>query len=145
MATATDFTPFERTVLDGLLEGDHVVLAALRSQLASATVSDRNFTKPGCFVDIQVAPNVNRVDPASFHIGDVHLELDSCEHGAAAILFVRDGSMSFLELVAYMEDWPQSPSLRRLSYLSPQGTQPIRDLKAFASSLEPNSNVSPQT
>jgi hypothetical protein len=138
---ATDFTPFERTVLEGLLEGDHVVLAALRSQLASATVSDRNFTKPGCLVDIEVAPDVNRVDPTSFHIGDVHLELDSCEHGAAAILFVRDGSMSFLELVAYMEDWPVSPSLQRISYLSPQGPQPTRDFKAFASSLEPDSNA----
>jgi hypothetical protein len=145
MAMASDFTPFERTVLDGLLDGDHVVLAALRSQLASATVSDRNFTKPGCFVDIQVTSNANRVGSASFHIGDVHLELDSCEHGAAAILFVRDGTISFLELVAYMEDWPTSPSLRRISYLSPQGPRPIRDLSAFASTLEADSNAARRT
>jgi hypothetical protein len=134
---ATDFTPFERAVLGGLLEGDHVVLATLRSQLASARVSDRSFTKPGRFVDIQVDPGANRVHPASFHIGDVHLDLDSCENGAAAILFVRDGHLSFLELVAYTEDWPESPYLRQLSYLSPNGPQPTRDLQAFASSLEP--------
>ena len=133
----SDFTLFERLVLQGLLEGDHAVLAVLRHQLASATVSERSFTTPGCFVDIEVDPRADRVQPSSFHISDVDLALETCEHGAAAILFVRNGCISLLEMVAYTDDWPKSPSLRHLSYLSPHGPRPTRDMETFVSSLEP--------
>ena len=133
----SDFSPFEWSVLQGLLQGDHQVLATLRHQLARATVSERSFTTPGCFVDIVVDPRVARVQPSSFAISDVDLALETCEHGAAAILFVRDGWISLLEMVAYAEDWPPCPSLQHLSYLSPHGPPPTRDMETFLESLEP--------
>lgn len=132
----SNFTQFEQAVLRGLLVGDHAVLATLRSQLANASVTERTFTIPGCFVDIGVDPQADRVQPSSFYISDVHLDLDTCEHGAAAILFVHDGRLCLLELVAYVEDWPKTPSLRHISYLSTQGPRPSRDMEEFAESLE---------
>lgn len=132
----SDFTPFEQAVLRGLLVGEHAVLATLRSQLASATVTERTFTVPGCFVDIGVDPRAERVEPSSFYLSDVHLELDACEHGAAAILFVNDGRICLLEMVAYMEGWSKIPSLRCIWYLSEQGPLPSRDMQSFAESLE---------
>src|SRR5688572_1217747 len=122
---------FERSVLEALVRGDDPLLAVLSEQLCRAEVLDRTFTPAGCFVDLALPPNVPLTSKHDFHVGDVHLELEECDHGAAAILFVHQGLMSFLELVAYVGEWPGNPTLRSIRYLSSGDLREERDLTEF--------------
>ena len=62
---------------------------------------------------------------------DVCLELEECAHGAAAILRVHQGLVSFLELVVYNGEWPTEPTLRSIQCLSSGGVREQRDLMEF--------------
>lgn len=127
----TAFTQFERQVLEALLLGEDPLLRVLSKQLTRATVSDRSYSGIGCFVDIDLPDDVSGSTPRDILIRDIHVEVDDCDHGAAAILVVRNGRLAMLELVAYAGEWPPHPVLRGISYLSPDGPQHHRDMIEF--------------
>jgi hypothetical protein len=95
-------------LLPQLLEGDHPVLAILREQYRLSEVGTVELTGVGFFADLEVPPDVTRVEPASFAGGDANIELVGVQHGAGCVLFVRDGRLSLLEGYTHAgEEWAE--------------------------------------
>jgi hypothetical protein len=110
--------PFERAVLEKLLDGNHPVLAALRAQLDSCQVSSREFTGVGFFTNLKVDRSV---EPAPtprprIQVVDVGGKISGLEHGAGFVLSVTDGYLDFLEGFSYDEPWPPEISEFSLHY-----------------------------
>ena len=59
-----------------------------------------------------------RVQPRSFHIGDIQLEVTGVNGGALALLFIREGTIDFLEEANVCREWPNKPKLVSISYHS---------------------------
>ena len=57
------------------------------------------------------------VAPANFVIDDVGLTVQNLEYGASAILFIRNGGIGLLEVVAIAGNWPQDAVLVSVAYL----------------------------
>jgi hypothetical protein len=100
-------SPFEKAVLEKTLAGDHPVLAALRAQLAVATVTDRELTGVGFFTGLS-APSDAPYTPkrGSLVLGGPDAQIAGLEHGAGFLLFANSGRMSCLEGFTYGEEWP---------------------------------------
>ena len=110
-------TTFERAVLVKLLAGDHPVLAALRSQLASCRVRSREITGHGFFTNLDVDRKANTAAPVQkARIRDVGGEIRGLGHGAGFVVFVADGYLDFLEGFSYEEQWPQEITEFALMY-----------------------------
>ncbi len=122
----TRLNQFEQAVLDKLLAGDHVVLAALRAQAAKARLASREYTGAGFHCSFEVPSEVPSVAPRDFELGDVDASIDGLEHGAGFLLFVREGRMTVLEGYSYEEPWPGDAKNFNLTYRS----EP-RDLSAL--------------
>src|SRR5258706_3245320 len=133
METQTDPEPtvFEKALLDALLAGDHPFLAALRGQYARATPTCRELSGAGLFLNFQVPPDEPDVAPRNFEIGDVYFDLDGLPHGGGALLFVRDGFISFLEAFSHDGDWPERTDTFAIHYVGPS-----RDFQRLDRELE---------
>jgi len=108
----------ETQILDALLKGDDPVLNTLRVQFDNLKIIKREFSGCGFFTHFSVPESCQKVDPASFVIDDVHLEVEDTENGASAMLFVRDGIIDFLEIIACTGNWPDNPILKSLNYFT---------------------------
>jgi hypothetical protein len=128
-----NLSPFERAVLEAIVCGDDPLLTALAAQLRVARVRDREYTNVGCFVNLELPADVAPTGVPSWRVGDVHLDIDGCDDGAAAILFVHEGRASFLELVVYDGLWPTDPVIKRIQYMSRGGLRDTRDMAEFRS------------
>ncbi len=111
-------TDLENTIIDALLAGDDPILTRLRKQYVASSVESRDFTGVGFFTHFSVSENVPRVEPRSFHIGDIQLEVTGVNGGALALLFIREGTIDFLEVATYVGEWPNKPKLVSISYHS---------------------------
>ena len=101
-----ELNSLERGVLTLLLAGDEPVLAALRAQLAVATVTSRKYTGVGFYTHFSVPDNVSRTSPLSFVINDVFGTFEN-EIVTGFPLFVRNGTVTCLEgFVFNAEAWP---------------------------------------
>lgn len=116
-------TELERAVMEMLLLGDHPVLEVLRLQFQKARVERREFTGVGFFTHFAISPDAPRVaGRRSFELDDVHADIPGLEHGADFILFIRDGTIDFLEGFTYGDDrWPETVTSLRLTYVHTQG------------------------
>ncbi|MEW5869264.1 MAG: hypothetical protein AB1894_08320 [Chloroflexota bacterium] len=104
-------TPFEREVLNWLLNGDNAVLHALRQQLSCAEIVSREHTGVGFYLSIMVPDRVEELDvdfpmKPNFCFGDVEADIDFLEHGAGFLLWVENGRLSCLEGYTYGDNWP---------------------------------------
>jgi len=110
MNSPAALTPFERTMLHRLLDGDHPALDALRGQV------DRVSLKPG--------RAAIRCEPPRFVLSDIVYQLEGCENGGTAALFVENGELDSLELYTWSRTWPADPRLTSITYVSslPTGT-----------------------
>lgn len=117
--TAAPLDTFEEVVLQALLLGDDPVLAALRDQLRVVQVSERYFSGSGVFTYFAIPEGVAKVDPASFHIGDLQMEMKGSEVPAEAMLFVRKGRLDSLECYTYSNRWPEQPEITALGHFGP--------------------------
>jgi hypothetical protein len=124
---------FERAVLEAIVCGDDPLLTTLAAQLRVARVRDREHTNVGCFVNFALPIDVAPAAVPNWRVGDVHLDVDGCDYGAAAILFVHEGRASFLELVVYDGLWPTDPVIKRIQYMSRGGLRDTRDMAEFRS------------
>jgi hypothetical protein len=116
---AADLEPLEAAVLDLLLAGDHPVLAALRDQLAGATVKGRQHTGVGFFTDFSPAKDAVPAPVRKLRFGDVQATIDGLQHGADFVLFVDDGLLTMLEGFSYDEPWPAEIVGFSVSYSDP--------------------------
>ena len=116
-------TPLESEVLRWLLDGEDSILAALREQFASASVLSRDLTGHGFYLRFAVPTSVTklhekfRVKP-DFYFGDVKVSIDSLEHDAGFLLWVKDGILDLLEGYTYDEIWPASVESFELQYIT---------------------------
>ena len=140
----TLLTPFERQVVDAVLQGSHQQLAILRKQAAVAKVSSREHTVVGAYVNFVVPPTLAAATPHDMVFGDVNVEVENVEVGVTALLFIKNGYISFLEFATYMGEWPKEPRLLKLGYFreEPMGPNsfslipvPERDPHALARAL----------
>jgi hypothetical protein len=114
-----DLEPLEAAVLDHLLAGDHPVLAALRNQLAEATIADREFSGAGFFTHFALPKGAMAAPVRTLRFGDVHATIAGLQHGADFVLFVDDGRLSMLEGASYGEPWPEEIAEFTVAYLDP--------------------------
>lgn len=121
---AAPLRPHELRVLELLLAGRHTALAALRAQLAGAGVVKRAHTGAGEYVELEVRGTHERSVPASFVLDDVELTVKGVPHGAAALLFVREGKLDLLEFATTPGEWPLDPHIVAVSYLKAVETSP---------------------
>ncbi len=115
-----EINELERRIIDALLLGPDKMLSDLREQCEHASVNSRDYTGVGFFTHLQLPANTRRVAPANFVIGDLFLDVPETEHGADAMLFIREGLVDFLEVVALNGDWPDNPTIRSIDYWHPQ-------------------------
>jgi hypothetical protein len=102
-----------------LLAGDDPDLEALREQLQSATVVDREFTGVGFFASFAVDDQAPRC-ASDMVLDDVLGDVAGLEHSASFHLFVRSGRISFLECAITDETWPAEAVLVRAYYVHPE-------------------------
>lgn len=118
----------ERAVLTKMLDGDHPVLNALRQQLESCSVRQREMTGVGFCTELAVPAEVDaaRTKRAHIRFGDVIGELTGVEEGVGFVLFIDDGRLQMLEGYTFGEPWPNHAKLRGLSYSSePRDLAPL--------------------
>jgi len=133
LAMPSGLEPLEAAVLAMLLRGDHAVLAALRDQLAAATITRRELTGAGFFIDFAIPAAAPPAPVRTLRFGDVEASLAGLEHGAGFVLFVNDGRLTMLEGYTYGEPWPSPVTDFALRYHDPARA----DLSAQLTDLAP--------
>ena len=99
-----ELNKLERAVLDWVSEhSDNSVLA---SQLESAVLVDREWTKVGFHIDIKVDISCTAVD-SSFPITGPLIESPSLEHGAGSMIWGKDGFVNGIEMFAYGDEFDE--------------------------------------
>jgi hypothetical protein len=119
-----DLTPFERRVLDAFLLGSEPQLEILRAQAAVATVSSREHTGCGAYINFQTPESAPAVSPSDIILGDVHVQVTDVPHGVASLLFINSGRLNFLEFATYTGSWPKDPQLLQLGYYRIEPSNP---------------------
>lgn len=122
-------THLEKDVLRLLLDGDSVVLTALRTQLESAIIGKRTHSGVGFFVDFEVDPKnlSHELSEKSFQLTDVIAEVADLKHGMGFVLFIKDGFLSMLEGHTY--DGEELPSNLTCNYQCKYLNGEARDLE----------------
>ena len=108
-----------------MLTGNNPQLIILRQQFSEVRVLKREFTQTGFFSDLQVSPNIPRLQKRDrVTITDMSLKSSLLKYGAGFVLFVDDGVIGCLEGFTYGEEWPNPLVHFQLSYLmeSPRGS-----------------------
>jgi len=111
-------TPLEKEAIRLLLVGGLPMFEQLREQLNHIVAVKREFTPVGFYLNFEVADNVVVLPgEPSFAISDVSGQLETTKHGAAFILFIRSGRISFLEGTTFGDDtWPEQIGEFTLGY-----------------------------
>ena len=109
---------FERTAVAALLEGEHPVLEQLRSQMAEATVRDREQGEFGRFTDLWVDAEPIDVDDR-FGIDDVYGRVVGVDDEVALLLHVVRGRLKTLEALVPRPIWPERPQLVETWHVAP--------------------------
>jgi hypothetical protein len=128
MDDAKTLTQFECDVLEWLLRGDDPMRKALREQIMAASVSGRQFTGVGFYVDFVVPDDVPRLDESlgtkpDFAFGNVGALFEDANVEVGFVLFVRGGRVQMLEGYTYGdESWPEPEGKYRLFYFGEPGT-----------------------
>ena len=110
------FTDFEHKIIFVLLEGNHPVLQILRQQLKYIKRIHRKNTGAGYYVEFDIQDGPQILHKANFEIDDICIKLQGHEDDAGCILFVRNGTLAFLEIYSYSENFPEPPKILSLHY-----------------------------
>lgn len=116
--------PHEQLAIDMLLDGDHRVLETLRRQANQVAVSRRTYTTAGEYIDLIVPEEVEIVEPSDLILQDIEFEFKNVNDGAAILLYVERGRLSFLEFATYGCEWPEDPEVLGVHYLREHQTGP---------------------
>jgi hypothetical protein len=121
-------TQLERDVLDWILRGNDPIRDILRQQVTTASVSARQLTGVGLYVDLVVPDDVQRLDDSlgtqlDFTIGNVGARFEDANVEVGFTLFVRGGRIEMLEGYTYGDQaWPEQEGKYRLFYFGEPGT-----------------------
>ena len=103
----SDFTAFERAVIEMFLAGEAPALRTLHEQFNASRPLKREFSGVGFFTYFDVPITAQRViRPHRVTISDVDASIDGLQHGAGFVLFVSEGRLRMLEGFTYDEPWP---------------------------------------
>ena len=103
------------------LRGEHPALEVLREQLATATVSRREYTGVGFFTSFVIPESVARLPSVGrMVIGDVYADVTELQHGAGFLVFVESGALDVLECFISEDTWPVEAHIQRLYYVHPK-------------------------
>ena len=111
----------EQTAAEMLLAGDDPLLDALRWQLSTATVVERDFTGKGFFTTFAVDPDIPKAS-RGIVLDDVMGDVTGLDHGVFFLLFARKGVIEFLECAIVDDAWPQDANLTRAYYVQGSST-----------------------
>jgi hypothetical protein len=134
----------ERLAIEMLLAGQHDTLARLRNQASRVSVSKRTYSAAGEYIDLAVPNDVELATPTDIILQDIELEFEGVKDGAAILLYVENGKLSFIEFATYGVEWPENPMVVGAHYLREVETQPgtyfyepvqIRDLPTLERAL----------
>ncbi len=136
---STEQLVFEQTVANALLAGDDPILETLRLQLANATVKERDLTGVGFFIHYLVPGHLTRIQPQALCISDIFLEVEQVPNGAMGMMVVHNGSLDYLEVCTYTDNFPHKPVLKssyyfkrnRLRWRKGYGASQKRDLRVM--------------
>ena len=92
-----------------LLEGDEATLLVLRNQWSVATIASVEYSGAGFFANFSVPDSAMKTDPLNFCGGHADISASGVEHGAGCALDIEQGTLSYLEIFTYGEDWPEHP------------------------------------
>jgi hypothetical protein len=110
----------EKEIMEKALRGTHPLLTSLRSQLASASVREREFTGTGFMTVFSVPAQVARASLQDrVVIGDVAAEVSGLPLGAGFLVFVTAGVLDALEGYSYDATWTEDARLLRSFYVHP--------------------------
>lgn len=83
---------------------------ALKSQLLTVEVEDRDHTGVGCYTKIRTTPNAERTDrgyKAGGPLSGPNFFSPIIEHGGLTVLWFVDGLADTLEICTFKEDFPE--------------------------------------
>jgi hypothetical protein len=106
--------PLEQAVIKKLLEGEHPILDSLRTQLAMATISSREYSGAGFFIHFTFPVNSPPLPSPfkNFEIGHVEVKIPGPKYGVGVVLFVRNGLLDWIEgYTNGPEPWPKDTSI----------------------------------
>jgi hypothetical protein len=129
-------TAFERAAIATILKPSHPVMDALREQLATCHVTDREFTGTGFFTGLHVPAYVSDapVTRDRLHLGEVAASLTGVEH-AGFVLWVARGRLEMLEGFSYGEPWPDVVEGWNVTTMTPHRGEGVEsDLEQVANS-----------
>jgi hypothetical protein len=123
-------TELERAVLLKLTEGDHPLLRLLRRQVEACTVTGREMTGVGFYLQLSVPEDVERLAGVRPHfpLDDVSADLPGLAKGDAGfMLWIVNGAADCLEGYTFEGPWPAQTEGFTLSYLhaEPQGESTV--------------------
>ena len=125
-----ELSPLERELMDALLDGDDPVLGVLRDQLCQSRVVSRDYTGSGFFTYFSVSDSAQLAQADAMQLGDVWFGLQGRPEGGDALLWVANGVLHSLEVIAHDGDWPEDAALDGVHYFS----EP-RDIQAMQGDL----------
>jgi hypothetical protein len=103
------FTSLERDILRWFAENNRD--GALAQQCDTVVLKQREYTGVGFFLTLEVPKSLPR---CTSPLIEPHIESGELEHGAGAILFVKDGYLELLEIYSYAGPIPQELNQYRL-------------------------------
>lgn len=111
-------TELERSVLSYLLTDDSEENRILSDQLAGCSVESRERNGYGICINFRIEDAAPRCVRTNFELGDISVVLSGQLYGF--ILFVRDGTASFLEgFPLGGDEWPSNESIEKVSRFKP--------------------------
>ncbi|MBB3797385.1 hypothetical protein FHY17_001613 [Xanthomonas arboricola] len=110
-------TAFEKRVLDAFLAGDDQRLSLLRLQAEAAVVASREHTGVGAYINFSVPDSSSLLEPGTFIIGDLNLEIAGLPDGVTTLLYGYGGRIQFLEFATHADEWPEEPEIIGVGYL----------------------------
>jgi hypothetical protein len=114
----------ERLAIDLLLAGEGEVLAKLRGQASMLTVSKRTYSAAGEYVDLSSPGDIELVSPSELILQDIEIHFEGVKEGAAILLYVERGKLSFIEFATYGIEWPEEPTVLEAHYLREVQAEP---------------------
>jgi len=120
MEISGTFIEMEKEVMTKLLDGQDDKLMILRNQYRKALIKKREFSGTGFFTSFDVPNNVPKLEISKpIQLGDVIANIVDVKDGAGFVLFIKNGTLDFLEGYVYGEEkWQNQIKTYTLSYLS---------------------------
>jgi hypothetical protein len=122
--------PNENQIINSILKGNDPILETLREQYKLSEVILREYTGVGFYIQFKVSESPPNVKPNSFVIQDIHLEVKGTENGASAMLFIKNGVIDFLEIIATTGNLPEEFEGESIYYFKRKKANSFQELRA---------------